>query len=396
MFKAYKYRLYPNNKQQILLNKHLGSVRFVYNWALEEKMKKYKLEEKNISGVDLKKQLVNLKNNEETKWLKEINSQSLQEAIVHLDKAFTRFFREKRGFPKFKRKHRKQSFSCPQNVKIDFNNLIVKLPKIGEIKTIFSRKFKGKVKTCTISKTSTNKYFISILVDTPEEFKVKVKIKKEKAIGIDLGIKDFLITSNGDKIDNPKYFRKNLYKLRKLQRKISKKKKGSNNRKKANFKVARMHEKIKNQRTDFLQKLSTKLIRENQTICLEDLNVSGMMKNHKLAKAIASASWSEFSRMLEYKAEWYGVNIFKINRFAPSSKMCNKCGWVNKELKLSDRQFKCAECGYEEDRDINAARNILDFGLHPKQICHEGVTNHYNIDKYSGQELPGEPVEMSR
>jgi len=363
MFKAYKYRLYPNNKQQILLNKHLGSVRFVYNWALEEKMKKYKLEEKNISCFDLKKQLVNLKNNEETKWLKEINSQSLQEAIVHLDKAFTRFFREKRGFPKFKRKHRKQSFSCPQNVKIDFNNLIVKLPKIGEIKTIFSRKFKGKVKTCIISKTSTNKYFISILVDTPEEFKVKVKIKKEKAIGIDLGIKDFLITSNGDKIDNPKYFRKNLYKLRKLQRKISKKKKGSNNRKKANFKVARMHEKIKNQRTDFLQKLSTKLIRENQTICLEDLNVSGMMKNHKLALSIQDCSWSEFVKMLEYKAEWYGSNIVKIGRFAPSSKMCNKCGWINKELKLSDRQFECKECNSVEDRDINAAINVKEMAF---------------------------------
>ena len=217
------------------------------------------------------------------------------------------------------------------------------------------------------------------------------KPNKQKAVGIDLGIKDFAITSNGEKVANPRCLKKSLERLKCLQRRASRKKKGSSNRKKANFRVAKVHNKITNQRSDFLHKLSTKLIRENQTICLEDLNVSGMMKNHCLAQAISDVSWSKFVNMLKYKAEWYGKNIIQINRFSPSSKMCNHCGWIKKDLTLNDRTWKCGSCDEEVDRDINAAKNILDLGFHPKSLFHEGMENNKKI--YSPTDSGVEPVE---
>ena len=294
--------------------------------------------------------------------------QSLQVALKNLDSGFTKFFREKKGFPKFKSRNHEQSFACPQNVKIDFHNSTVTLPKIGTIKTVFSREFKGKVKTCTVSKTRTGKYFISILVEIPENPKRKTKIKESNSVGVDLGIKEFAILSNGEKIDNPKFLRKSEKRLKTLQQRASKKKKGSNNRKKANLHVARKHEKITNQRNDFLHKVSTKLIRENQTICLETLNVSGMMKNHKLAKSIAEVSWNKFVQFLKYKADWYGVNIVQIGRFDPSSKMCSACGAINKALQLKHRKWKCLNCDTVHDRDVNAAINIRNFALQRQNL----------------------------
>ena len=368
MLKAYKYRIYPNVSQEVLLNKHFGSTRFIYNWALDKKIKIYETDKKSISRFELQKEIVTLKSTKETEWLKEINSQSLQESLIHLDKAFTRFFREKKGFPKFKSKHNKQSFSCPQNIKVNFETNKVTLPKIGEIKTVFSREFKGKIKTCTISKTTTNKFFISILVDNSEELPNKVKIKEETTIGIDLGIKDFAVLSNGEKIENPKFLRREEKRLKFLQKRASKKQKGSKNRKKANLKVAKLHEKIKNRREDFLHKITTKLIRENQTICLEDLNVKGMMQNHTLAKSIAEVSWNKFNTYLNYKAKWYGKNIVYIGRFDASSKICNNCGNVNRELTLNNRHWKCKQCSVEHDRDINASINIKKFGLQGQNL----------------------------
>jgi len=363
---SYKYRLYPKPKQEILFAKHFGCVRFIYNWGLETKIKKYQAEKKSFNffaTCNLMKQ-----KKSELIWLKEVNAQSLQMSLKNLDNAFTRFFREKKGFPKFKKKNNRQSFSCPQGIKINWNNSTITLPKIGEVKTVFSRKFEGKIKTCTVSKTPTNKYFISILVETPEQNKQKPKIKEKTAVGIDLGIKHFATLSNGTKIENPKYLSKLEQRMKILQRRAFKKKKGSNNRKKAFLKVTRYHEKIANQRDDFLHKLSTKLIRENQTICLETLNVAGMMKNHCLAKSISDVCWSRFMTFLKYKAEWYGSNILQIGRFEASSKTCSNCGSIKRDLELKDRNWTCKECDTSHDRDVNAAINIKKMALQKQNL----------------------------
>lgn len=374
MYKAYKYRIYPTNAQKELIHKHCGSVRFLYNLALETKTTAYLGYKASLSRYDLQKQMVDLK--KELPWLKEINSQSLQVALLNLDTAYSNFFKGKSDFPKFKKKSNGDSFNVPQNVIISDNKLII--PKFKEgIKIKLHRNLVGAVKQATVSFTPTGKYFVSILCDTGEDVPSKPKITEEDSIGVDLGIKDFLVTSEGEVIWNPKFLRKSIERLKVLQRRASKKQKGSNNKKKANKRVAVLHEKITNQRQDFLHKTSTKLIRENQTICLENLGVSNMMKNHNLAQAISDVSWSEFNRMIEYKAEWYGVNILRIGRFVPSSKTC-ECGKINKDLKLSDRTWRC-ECGKVMERDLNAARNIKKFALFKEK---------------SGQELSVEPVEM--
>jgi len=389
MLKAFKYRVYPNKEQAILLNKHFGCVRYIYNQGLQNKIESYETTGKSLSCNKLTTgMLIDLKNDPSKEWLKEIYSQCLQMALRNLDNAFTRFFREKKGFPKFKSKHKSiQSCQFPQNVRIDLDNKRIIFPKIGGLKTVFSREFEGKIKTTTLSRTSTNKYYVSILVDNEVEFPEKVKIEKETTIGIDLGIKDFCILSNGEKIENPKYLKNNLQRIKVLNRRASRKVKGSNNKKKANLKLALKHEYVRNIRQDFLHQLSSKLISENQTICLEDLNVSGMMKNHCLAQSISDVSWSQFVDFLKYKAEWYGKNILQIGRFESSSKTCSICGWIKKDLTLKNREWVCEKCGVKHDRDINAATNIKKFGL----ITHFKYAN-YN---YSGKELPGEPMEMS-
>lgn len=371
MLKAYKYRIYPNSTQTILLNKHFGCNRFVYNWGLDRKIKAYKQEEKSISCFQLMKDLTQLKKEEEFEWLKEVDSQSLQQSLNCLDKAYTNFFRDKKGFPKFKSKHNnKHSYQVPQRVQVDWENKKVKIPKVGKIDTKLSRKFEGQIRTTTISKTPTGKFYVSILVCDFQEPPSKPKLDKKKSIGVDLGIKQFAITSNGDKYENPKFLRGELDRLKVLQKRASRKQKGSNNRKKANKTVSILHERIAYKRKDYLHKLSTKLVSENQTICLETLKVKNMVKNHCLAQSIQDCSWSEFVEMIEYKAEWYGVNVLRIGQFKPSSKMSNCCGYINKDLALSDRTWSCPECGKDLDRDINAAKNILDFSYSPVNLTH--------------------------
>jgi len=371
MIKAYKYRIYPNSTQRVLFNKHFGCTRFVYNWGLNKKIEVYKQENKTISCFQLMKELTQLKRQEEYIWLKEVDSQALQQSLSCLDKAYTNFFRDKKGFPKFKSKHHnRQSYQIPQRVQVDWKNKKVIVPKIGRVDIKLSRRFEGKIKTATISKTPTNKLYVSLLVDDGTELPKKPKLNKKKSTGVDLGIKEFAITSNGEKFDNPKHLKGELQRLKVLQKRASKKVKGSSNKKKANLKVAILHEKIANRRQDFLHKLSTKLIRENQTICLETLNVQGMTKNHKLAQSIQDCSWSEFVKMLEYKSEWYGTNILRIGQFEPSSKMCNCCGYINRDLELKDRMWKCPECDSELDRDINAAKNILDFSYQKQNLSY--------------------------
>lgn len=373
MYKAFKYRIYPTAAQKELIHKHCGGVRFLYNLALETKKAAYLGSKVTLSRYELQEQLVDLK--KELPWLKEINSQSLQSAIINLDEAYKKFFNGA-GFPKFKKKSNGGSFAVPQNVIIEGGRLII--PKFKEgIKIVEHRKIKGKIKSANISVTTTGKYFASILCESNEVIRQKNTITEQEAIGIDLGIKYFAVTSDGEVISNPKFLRESIDRLRVLQRRASKKQNGSNNRKKANHKVALLHEKIKNQRKDFLHKVSSRLVSENQTICLETLGVSNMVKNHNLALSILDAGWSTFNKMLEYKAEWYGVNILRIGRFSPSSKTC-ECGIVNKDLKLSQRTWEC-KCGKVMERDLNAARNIKKFA----------------IRDFLGQELSVEPVEMS-
>lgn len=365
MLKAYKYRIYPNKYQKVLLAKHFGTVRFIYNWALDLKQKKYQETQENLSRYELQDKLPDMKKKEEFEWLKEINSQSIQATLINLDQAFTNFFRKNAQFPKLKSKHHsKDSFEVPQSTKVDFKTNKVFIPKFGKkgMTCKFSRELEGEIRSSTVSRNSSNQYFISILVENNIEIPKKEEIDADKTIGIDLGIKTFAVTSNGEKFENPKHLKKSEKKLKKVQRELSHKVKGSNNRNKARLKVARVHQKISNQRNDFLHKLSTKLIRENQTICLEDLNIKGMMENHKLAKSIADCSWSEFVGMLEYKSEWYGKNIIKIGRFEPSSKLCT-CGVKNDNLTLKDREWTCSNCGCTHDRDSLGSWNIRTFGL---------------------------------
>lgn len=362
MLKSFKFRLYPTNSQKELIVKHIGSSRFVYNLALETKTTAYLGNKYNFSPFDLIKQLPELK--KECDFLKEVNSQSLQQSIQNMDVAFKLFFKGS-GFPKYKSKYKsKQSFSVPQNVKLE-NNLLI-IPKFkGGINIVIHREIKGTIKSATVSKTSTEKYFVSILVDTNTKIPDKAPIKEETAIGIDLGVKTFLVTSNSLKIENPKNLRKAQSKLKYISRKYSK-----YNGKRTKHCLALVHEKVTNKRKDFLHKTSIKLISENQTICIEDLSVNKMLKNHNLAQAITDVSWSAFVSMLEYKAEWHGKNVLKIGRFAPSSKTCSNCGSVNKELSLQDRKWTCKNCNSVLDRDLNASINIKNFAL-KKYLCVE-------------------------
>lgn len=359
MLKAFKYELRPTIKQKNQLDGAIGSCRFVYNLALETKIRSYQCG-KNITCFNLIKQLTDLK--KDNIWLYETPTHALQHSIHNLDNAFVNFFNGRALFPKFKKKSKIGSFKLPVPVKVDFDNWEIFLPKYGKISFNKDRVFNGSVRCSTIRKTSTNRYFISILVETGVA-KTKLKpIQDNTAVGVDLGIKHFAILSDGIKIDNPKNLIKAQRKLRIAQRSLSRKKKGSKRTEKQRLVIAKIHEKIVNQRKDFQHKLSTEIVNQYNTICIENLNISGMIKNHKLAKHILDASWGSFETMLKYKADWYGKNILQIGRFEPSSKMCS-CGVINNELKLSDREWTCQSCNTTHDRDILAAKNIKTFGL---------------------------------
>ena len=366
MLRAYKYRIYPTGEQKALFAKTFGCCRFVYNWALKMKIEAYKQEKRTVPYKEIQERMVNdLK--KENDWLAEVNSQSLLNSILNLDTAYKNFFRNTHtaGFPRFKSRKDRQGFQCPQHCRVDFANGTITIPKAKDIPAVLHRKFKGVVKTVTVSMTPSGKYFASVLVDTDiQELPATVPLR-DATLGIDLGIKSLAVCSDGRTFDNPKNLQKSLDRLKLLQKRLSRKQKGSANRGKARIRVARLQEYISNCRKDNLHKITYAFTHDSQvrTICMEDLNVKGMLHNHHLAMAVGDVSFGMFLTQLEYKCKWYGVNLIKIDRFAPSSKTCGKCGHVYKELKLSERSWTCPECATFHDRDLNAACNIKEFGL---------------------------------
>lgn len=364
--KSYKFRLYPNQEQMLLFEKTFGCSRFIWNQMLADKIQYYK-----ETGQTLKNTPAQYK--KDYPWLKEVDSYALCNVQLNLQKAYQSFFKSGFGFPNFKSK-RKMAYQSYQTnnqrgmIRLS-NNSKIKLPKVGWVKVKVHRQVKGLIKSATISKTATRKYFISILC----EEEIVPLLRTDSNIGIDLGLKHFAILSTGEKIENPRFLVSLSKKLAKEQKILSRrgflaKNRGvklseSSNYQKQKLKVAKLHEKISNKRRDFLHKLSTTLIKNHDRICMEDLASKNLMRNHRLAKAIGDASWSEFMRMLEYKAEWYGKQIISISRWYPSSQICSNCKANSGKKPLRVREWTCEQCGSHHDRDINASLNILNEGL---------------------------------
>ena len=361
---AYKFRIYPNKQQKEFIAKTFGCVRFVYNYYLDKRINAYKNDNKTLTYYDCNNDCNNVLK-KENEWLREVDKWALNNSLLNLDNAYKNFFRRvkqkkgKLGFPKFKSKHNNKLSYKTNGIKIIEENFI-KVPKIKPIKAKFHREILGKPKSAVIFQTKSGKYYISILTD----YKTQTNDTTGGVIGLDLGIKDFAIDSNGNKYPNNKYLDQSLKKLARAQKALSRKPNGSNNKNKARIKIAKIYEKVANQQKDFCHKLSTKLVRENDLICIEDLQVTNMIKNHRLARNISQVCWGKFVEFLEYKCQRYGKILQKVGKFFASSQLCGKCGYKNTKIKnLSIRKWTCPQCGTQHDRDINAAKNILIEGL---------------------------------
>lgn len=350
--KAFKFRVYPNKTQQAELAKQFGAVRFVYNHYRAVREGYYLDTGTGLNYNDCAMDLADILK-VDYPWLKEADSQTMQQALKDLDRAYKNFFEGRADYPNFHSKHDKQSIRYPQRFKVKDKR--VYLPKVGWVKCVFHRAIEGAMKNCTVSKTKSGRYFISIQV----EMEIEDPTPKTESIGIDLGLTTFAALSNEDKREKPKHLYRSERRLKIRQRRLSRKVKRSNGRQKARLPVAKLHERIANQRRDFQHKLSSELVNKYGSISFESLNVAGMVKNHNLAKAISDAAWSQFFTFCEYKAKWAGGQVLRVDRFFPSSKLCSDCGHKHKNLTLNIRQWVCLNCGSIHDRDINAAKNIL-------------------------------------
>jgi len=356
--KSFVFELHPNKNQKILLDKHFGCNRFVYNYFLNQRKEEYIDNKQTLNYYTQAKSLTELKKDENFDWLKEVNSQSLQHSLRHLDTAYVNFFRKTSMFPRFKSKKDKNSFHIPQHIVLENKKLY--LPKFRSgIKVNQYLDNITNIRNCNISKTPLGKYYVSFLCEVQYE----PKLKTGKSVGIDLGLKDFVITSDEKIYENHKYTKKYEKELKRLQQHLSRKVKDSNNKNKSRLKVAKLHQKINNSRNDLLHKVSNELVNNYDVICSEDLNVKGMVRNRKLSKSISDVSWGTFLIYLNYKCEWNDKKLVKIDRFFPSSKMCNKCNYINQDLTLSIREWTCPSCNTTHNRDINASKNILKEGL---------------------------------
>ena len=357
-----RYRIYPTKEQEVFLNKSFGCCRWIYNYFLELRNKLYDESKQSVSCYEMMNLLPQLK--KEHGWLSEVSAQSLQKACAHLDVAFTNFFRKLSDYPKFKSRKSKQSFEIPQFVRIEGNKLYI--PKVREgIKVRYRRELGGEIKSSFISRDSAGRYFVSFSVEIKDKELQKVRVSPETSIGVDLGLLEYATLSTGEVIENPKYFTKLKRRLAKAQRQLAKKTPGSNNFNKQRKRVAKVYAKITDQRVNFLHNLTYRLTHENQvkTICIEDLKIQDMLKDKKLSRCIADASWYEFRRQLQYKCDWYGINLVIISQYAPSTKLCQVCGHINNGITLADRVWTCPKCGTVHQRDLNAARNIRTLGL---------------------------------
>ena len=359
MNKAYNFRLYPNKENQVLLSKHFGSVRFIYNTMLKFKQFYYEKLGINLSNRELSYALTHLKKLEEYSWLNEVNAQTLQAVLRDLDKAFKNFYQGRAGFPKFKsKKTNKFSFRVPQFVKLEDNRLFITKFK-GGIKVKVHREIIGTIKNATIKLNPSGKYYVSLLVEYDSQVPAKPKIEYNSAVGVDLGIKTYATLSNKLSYTYPMYLENNLVKLKDLQTKFSKSKS-----KRVRLKIAKLHEKVANQRLDFIHKLTKELTTDYKSIAIEDLDIKEMSKsNSSLARRISDCSWYTFRQLLTYKSELYGCNLIVIPKYYPSSKSCSECSYINDNLKLTDREWLCPNCGLTLDRDYNASLNILNKGL---------------------------------
>lgn len=357
MLNAIKVRLYPTPEQEHLLSCQFGCARWAWNWALTETQKVYKETGKGLTFVTMANRLPELKGVNE--WLKQTDSQVLQASIRHLAAGFQNFFEKRARYPRFKSKHGKQSIQYPQRVKVDGNKIY--LPKVGKVEAVIHREIVGQIKTVTVSKNPCGHYYASILTD--DSIPMPPVSTEGKAIGVDVGLTHLAITSDGSKFDNSRFIAKSEKNLKRKQQNLSRKTKGSKSRNKARLVVARVHERITNQRRDYLHKVSRRIVDDNQVIVTEDLNVKGMTANHNLAKAVSDVGWGTLKSFLKYKAERDGKAFVKIGRFFPSSKICSECGYQHGKMPLDIRSWTCPSCNTHHDRDINAARNIRDEGL---------------------------------
>lgn len=380
LLKTYKFRLYPNEDQKVLIEKHIGAYRFIYNFFLEYSTKAYKNTKTSTNVYNWMKELTKLKKTKKYSWLNEINSQSLQDSLFNLDKAYQRFYKKLSGYPKYKKKNKvKWSFSVPQYIKLEYSTNNIKfgylfIPKFKKdpIKVRIHRILPNeyKIKTATIVKTKSNKYYVSLVIEyQPQEKNISFVKVIPDGIGIDVGIKDTIVLSNGEKYNYPINSKKYDKKLRRLHKSLSRKYKPgqprSKNFEKDRIKLAKTYEKINNIKENWIHQITKKLVAENQGsyFFLEDLNIRGMFKNHKLAKEIQFQSWYKFKEVLTYKSIWNGKQVISINRYEPSTKTCSKCGYINNNLTLDDRSWTCPNCNSYHDRDINAAINIKNFGI---------------------------------